>query len=62
MGSVPGTGAHWSNLWPNRVYESGRICEVESCNTRLSVYNPDPRCALHVGEKDPGDHLGDVRW
>jgi len=32
---------------PNRTYEPGRVCITEDCDTILSVYNPDERCARH---------------
>jgi hypothetical protein len=32
---------------PVRTYGRGRTCEIENCDTRLSVYNPGPVCALH---------------
>jgi hypothetical protein len=28
-------------------YGAGRLCEAPGCATRLSIYNPDRRCALH---------------
>jgi hypothetical protein len=34
-------------------YGSGRLCEVPGCSTRLSIYNPERRCALHEGEPVP---------
>ena len=27
------------------TYPAGRICEAETCTTRLSIYNPDDLCA-----------------
>lgn len=33
---------------PARTYGRGRTCAVENCDTRLSVYNPKPVCALHT--------------
>jgi hypothetical protein len=30
-----------------RTYKSGRTCEVEGCEARLSVYNPGRVCGLH---------------
>jgi hypothetical protein len=32
---------------PLTTYRPGRTCTVEGCDTRLSLYNPNPRCALH---------------
>jgi hypothetical protein len=31
-----------------RTYEAGRVCVVEGCSTRLSMYNPSPTCACHT--------------
>jgi hypothetical protein len=28
-------------------YGVGRLCEAPGCSTRLSIYNPESRCALH---------------
>jgi len=33
---------------PARTYGRGRTCEVDECDTRLSMYNPKPVCALHT--------------
>ena len=33
---------------PAKTYKQNRTCEVESCDTRLSVYNPGQVCALHT--------------
>jgi hypothetical protein len=30
------------------IYEAGRVCEVEGCDTKLSQYNPSPACACHT--------------
>jgi hypothetical protein len=32
---------------PLRTYRRGRTCMVEGCDIRLSLYNPNERCALH---------------
>ena len=32
---------------PLRTYRRGRTCTVEGCDIRLSLYNPNERCALH---------------
>jgi hypothetical protein len=32
---------------PVRTYRPGRTCRVDGCDTRLSMYNPNARCALH---------------
>jgi hypothetical protein len=31
-----------------RTYQSGRVCIVDGCCTRLSMYNPSPTCAVHT--------------
>lgn len=31
-----------------RTYQAGRVCIVEGCTTRLSMYNPSPTCAVHT--------------
>jgi hypothetical protein len=36
-------------LLRTKTYGTGRICSVEGCNTRLSLYNPSNVCALHSG-------------
>jgi hypothetical protein len=30
------------------TYEAGRVCAVEGCDTKLSLYNPSPACACHA--------------
>lgn len=32
---------------PSATKASGRICAQDGCDTRLSVYNGQDRCALH---------------
>lgn len=32
---------------PSRTHREGRVCCVEGCGTRLSIYNPDGRCWQH---------------
>ena len=34
-------------------YGRGRVCEHLGCTTRLSIYNPEPRCALHQAKNRP---------
>ena len=34
-------------------YGRGRVCEHPSCATRLSIYNPESRCALHESKGPP---------
>ena len=31
----------------SRTWPAGRVCIEEDCETVLSIYNPDIRCALH---------------
>ena len=33
---------------PSKVHGTGRICEAEGCETRLSMYNPVRRCWQHT--------------
>ena len=35
-----------SDLIP--AFARGRVCDVPGCDTRLSIYNPSPFCALHA--------------
>jgi hypothetical protein len=30
-----------------RSYRPGRVCRADGCTTVLSIYNPEPRCAVH---------------
>jgi len=30
----------------------GRVCAESGCATRLSIYNPEPFCALHAGDDE----------
>ena len=32
---------------PNKVYQPGRVCSVESCSTFLSRYNGSSECSVH---------------
>jgi len=34
-------------------YGRDRVCEHPGCTTRLSIYNPEPRCALHEAKSRP---------
>ncbi len=43
QGSRPG-----KPLRPTRTSTAGRVCEAPGCTTRLSVYNPKPRCWQHT--------------
>jgi hypothetical protein len=42
------SGTELVHARPLKTYGRGRTCEVEDCDTRLSVYNPKPVCALHT--------------
>lgn len=37
---------------PARTMAPGRICQHADCDTRLSVYNPEPFCAVHQGDAE----------
>ncbi|QBI18370.1 hypothetical protein ER308_01470 [Egibacter rhizosphaerae] len=37
---------------PKLTQKEGRVCRVESCETRLSRYNPSETCRLHEGWRD----------
>jgi len=37
------------DLLRTKTYGTGRVCNVEGCQTRLSAYNPSDICALHSG-------------
>lgn len=37
---------------PIESYARGRCCAVESCNARLSRYNPSDTCSVHRGWVD----------
>jgi len=32
---------------PNQTYPFGRVCAVEACRTRLSIYNESETCWIH---------------
>lgn len=38
---------------PNRTYSQGRVCAEPDCEARISVYNRNDRCWLHLGFKVP---------
>ena len=44
---------------PLRTFVPRRICAAEDCTTVLSIYNEDPHCAVHGGNRGPYRH--DVR-
>ena len=35
-----------------QIYEAGRVCIVEGCETKLSRYNPAATCARHTASLD----------
>lgn len=43
---------------PNRRYAGDRTCEVPTCTTQLSVYNPRRRCWAHA---EPRPSIARVR-
>jgi hypothetical protein len=38
---------------PSRSYPSGRTCSEPGCSARISIYNRNDRCWLHLGLKVP---------
>jgi hypothetical protein len=50
--SIGGTGlvAHGR---PARTFRRGRVCAEAGCDTKLSIYNDDDRCSLHVNPSAP---------
>lgn len=47
-GSLTMRGKHVNALpRANRVYEAGRVCAEEGCDTRLSMYNRSKLCWQH---------------
>ncbi|MEI6726376.1 MAG: hypothetical protein WCN81_09160 [Actinomycetes bacterium] len=42
-------------------YGRGRVCEHPGCVTRLSIYNPEPCCALHDIKSRPHARRGAAR-
>lgn len=38
---------------PNRTYASGRVCDHEGCETRISVYNKARHCWAHAPLRFP---------
>ncbi len=47
-GSIPGE-LLGGQVRRTRTFLPRRICAVEGCKTILSIYNPRPRCAIHLG-------------
>jgi hypothetical protein len=43
-------GVHGTELVhgpPARTFGRGRVCSRAGCGTKLSLYNPNPRCWMH---------------
>jgi hypothetical protein len=38
---------------PSRAFASGRICAEPGCDTKLSIYNDDEYCCLHLSPSTP---------
>ena len=38
---------------PSRTFASGRVCAEPGCDTKLSIYNDDEYCCLHVSPSTP---------
>jgi hypothetical protein len=38
---------------PARTFARGRICAEPGCDTKLSIYNDDEFCCLHVSPSTP---------
>jgi hypothetical protein len=38
---------------PARTFRRGRVCAESGCETKLSIYNDDDRCSLHVNPSTP---------
>ncbi|MXX64496.1 MAG: hypothetical protein F4Y75_00255 [Acidimicrobiia bacterium] len=33
---------------PSRSYQKGRVCQMEKCSTRISIYNRKEYCNAHA--------------
>ncbi len=42
------TGTELIQGRPVRTYGRGRTCSTSGCETTLSLYNPNPRCSVHL--------------
>ncbi len=38
---------------PSRTFASGRVCAEPGCDTKLSIYNDDEYCCLHLSPSTP---------
>jgi len=38
---------------PSRTFAAGRVCAEPACETKLSIYNDDEFCCLHVSPSTP---------
>ena len=50
--SVGGTGLAGAGR-PSRTFRHGRICAEAGCETKLSIYNDDEFCSVHVSPSTP---------
>lgn len=50
--SIGGTGLTGHGR-PSRTFRNGRVCAEAGCETKLSIYNDDDRCSLHVNPSTP---------
>ena len=50
--SIGGTGLAGHGR-PSRTFRNGRICAEPGCETKLSIYNDDEFCSLHVSPSTP---------
>jgi hypothetical protein len=48
MEILRGTAAGHGRRTPLRTYRAGRICVEGGCETVLSIYNRETRCAAHA--------------
>ncbi|HTT87446.1 MAG TPA: hypothetical protein VMF60_08775 [Acidimicrobiales bacterium] len=38
---------------PSRTFAAGRVCAEPGCETKLSIYNDDEYCSLHMSPSTP---------
>ena len=50
--SIGGTGLA-GNGRPSRTFRRGRICAEAGCETKLSIYNDEEYCSVHVSPSAP---------
>ncbi|HTZ09064.1 MAG TPA: hypothetical protein VMB72_08320 [Acidimicrobiales bacterium] len=49
IGATPFTGYGR----PSRTFARGRVCAEPGCETKLSIYNDDEYCSLHMSPSAP---------